>query len=353
MEARIVAAAGWPFAAISAGKFRREHFASRLGKVLNPRTLGPNVRDAGRTVAGVAGSLRILRRFKPDVVFVKGGFVGLPVGVAARLLGVPVVIHESDIEPGLANRVLARWATKIAVGFPVKSYRAFDPARLVFVGNPVRAEVLQAHRLEGLAKFGLDDKLPVVLVTGGSQGAAEVNDAVLKALPQLLEFCQVLHVTGEGEHERVAFELRRMGELAHPERYQSFGYLMGEMPLALAAADVVIARAGANTIAELAVLEKAAVLIPNTQMAGHQVQNARVLSRAGAARVLEGARLTTDRLVGEVKRLVEDDEERGRLGKALSAFGRTDAALDLAKLILETGRAGESGRQKPNMEPNA
>jgi UDP-N-acetylglucosamine--N-acetylmuramyl-(pentapeptide) pyrophosphoryl-undecaprenol N-acetylglucosamine transferase len=354
MEAKIVAASGWPFAAIKAGKFRRNHFAGSLAKVFNVGTLGPNARDAVRTVQGVAGALRVLRRFKPDVVFIKGGFVGVPVGLAAKLLRIPYVIHESDVTPGLANRLLGRWAEKIAVGFPPKHYRDFDAARLVFTGNPVRQELLQADRQQALAYFELDEALPVLFVTGGSGGAMQINDAIIRALPRLVEFCQVIHLTGEQDFSRVKFEVGRLGKVVHVERYHVFGFLMAEMAQALAVADVVLARAGANTIAELAVLGKPTVLIPNYQMAGHQVENARVLSRAGAVRVLDGAKLTVEQLVGEVKRLLDDPEEQGRLVRALAQFGRKDAARELAEVILAVGRVGDRGvEQKPNKRANA
>jgi UDP-N-acetylglucosamine--N-acetylmuramyl-(pentapeptide) pyrophosphoryl-undecaprenol N-acetylglucosamine transferase len=341
MEAKIVAASGLHFAAISAGKFRRNHFSGVLSKILNPSTLGPNARDAMRTVQGVAGSIKVLRGFKPSVVFLKGGYVSLPVGLAAKLLRIPYVIHESDVSPGLTNRVLGKWAAKVAVGFPVKSYRDFDPERLVFTGNPVRLEILKAHRLEGLAKFSLSSDLPVVFITGGSGGAQQINEAVVAALPQLLEFCQVIHLCGEQQYERVKFEVRRLGKVAHIERYHPYGFLMAEMPQALAAADIVLARAGANTIAELAVLGKPTVLIPNYQMAGHQVENARLLSRAGAVRVLDGENLTTDKLVGELKWLLTKPEEQDRLSRGIEQFGRRDAAMELARLIIEVGQAGE------------
>jgi UDP-N-acetylglucosamine--N-acetylmuramyl-(pentapeptide) pyrophosphoryl-undecaprenol N-acetylglucosamine transferase len=349
MEARIVTARGMEFAAIAAGKFRRYHSARALAKVLNPQTMGPNIRDAGNTVAGVAGALKILRKFKPDVVFLKGGFVSLPVGIAARILHLPYVVHESDVIPGLANRILARWATKVAVGFPTKSYHDFASGRLVYTGNPVRAELVKAHRLEGLAKFKLDDALPVVFVTGGSGGARQINDAVLAALPELLAFTQIVHLTGENELERVKFELSRMGKIANYSRYHVYGYFMGEMALAFAAADLVVARAGANTIAELGVLGKPTVLIPNYQMAGHQIENARVLSRLGAARILDGATLTTAKLVGEIRHILDSREEQTRLSESIRQFGSRDAAKLLAEVILSVGKAGERGVQKPNI----
>ncbi|HUD10884.1 MAG TPA: glycosyltransferase, partial [Candidatus Saccharimonadia bacterium] len=227
----------------------------------------------------------------------------------------------------------------------------FDPERLVFTGNPVRKELTTAHRLEGLAKFNLDDQLPVLFVTGGSAGARQINDAILSALPELLAFCQVVHLTGEHDLERVKFSVSRMGKVAHIDRYQVYGFLTGDMALALAAADVVVARAGANTIAELGVLGKPTVLIPNYEMAGHQVENARVLSRLGAVRVLDGSKLTTERLVGEIQRILGDSEEQGRLAKAIAQFGNPHAAGKLAELIQQVGRAGERAHviQKPNI----
>jgi UDP-N-acetylglucosamine--N-acetylmuramyl-(pentapeptide) pyrophosphoryl-undecaprenol N-acetylglucosamine transferase len=351
MEAKIVGAAGLRFAAIKAGKFRRYHSASALSKVLNLETLGPNVRDMGRMVAGLGGALRILRRFRPDVVFLKGGYVCLPVGLACRILRIPYVVHESDISPGLTNRILGRWAEKIAVAFPVRSYREFDQRKLVYTGSPVRAEINQISHDDAIRKLDLAGDLPVLFVTGGSSGSAQINDAIIKALPELLEFCQVVHLTGEREFERVKFELRHT-QLDHAEHYHPYGFLTGEMAAALVAADIVVARAGANTIAELATVGKATVLIPNYEMAGHQVENARALSRAGAARVLDGSKLTTPRLVGEIRRLAEDRGERDRLVQAIAQFAKPDAAVELAQVILAVGRVGERPERKPN-EGNA
>jgi UDP-N-acetylglucosamine--N-acetylmuramyl-(pentapeptide) pyrophosphoryl-undecaprenol N-acetylglucosamine transferase len=341
MEARIVQARGIKFAAIKAGKFRRNHFDSRLAQVLNPATIVPNTRDAFRVVQGLGQSLALLRRWKPAVVFCKGGYVAFPVGIAASMLRIPLVIHESDITPGFGTKLLAGRAAKIAVGFPARLYKELDASKLVFTGNPVRREVLEAKRPDGLEQFGLDGKLPVLLVMGGSQGAAEINDTLAAALPELVKFCQVLHVTGENEYERVKFAVSRLGKLEHAERYQAFGYLSKELAPALAAADVVVSRAGANSIAELAVLKKPTVLIPNTAMAGHQLMNAQVLARAGAVRVLSGDKVTADRLVGEVRRLTDDPNEARALGEHLAAFGRGEAARELAELILAAAGAEE------------
>lgn len=337
MEARIAKTAGIPFAAVPAGKFRRLHGASALDKLLNPQTLGANLGDTTRLVRGVAGSLILLRRFKPDVVFVKGGFVGLPVGLAAKLLGIPYIIHESDVSPGLTNRILSKWATKIAVGFPEKMYKDFPKDRIVFVGNPVREEILKGHRLTGLGEFGLDDKLPVVLVTGGSLGAAPINDVIVAALPKLLEFVQIIHLTGEGEFGRVQFEVSRMEGLKHAERYHPYAFMGTEIASALAASDIVVSRAGANTVAELAALSKPTILVPNYLMAGHQVENAKLLARQGAVRVLDERRLTPARLVAELQGILGSEEAQAALSKHIHELARPDAAKELAQLILATG----------------
>lgn len=342
-------AKGLDFAVVRAGKFRRNHFDHPVLKLLNASTLGPNTRDAVRTVAGVSDALRVLRRFRPQVIFVKGGFVGVPVGLAARMLGIPYVIHESDVSPGLANRLLARWAAKIAVGFPVKSYPAFDAARMVYTGNPVRQEIMKAHRLEGLARFQLADNLPVILISGGSQGSRQINDQVIEALPQLLEFAQVIHITGEGEFERLAFERQRHTRLEHADRYRPVAFLLGEMAEALAVADVVVGRAGVSSIMEPAVLGKPLVLIPNYEMAGHQMANARVLSRAGAAEVLDGRTLTPAKLVAVLRRIIEDPAEQARLSKALQTFARPNAAEVIAELVWSVGQSQIQSKQKPNM----
>jgi len=350
MEARVSAAAGLDFAAIKAGKFRRLHGANVFSKLLNPATLHLNARDLGRLVSGVGGSLQILRTWKPDVVFVKGGFVGLPVGLAAKLLGIPYIIHESDVSPGLTNRILGKWALKVATGFPVKSYHDFPPAKMVYVGNPVREELLRAHRLDGLVKFKLEQKLPVVLVTGGSLGAVTVNDVMLDSAHLLLDHCQIIHLTGEADFERVKFELGRM-KLEHADRYHIYSFLMGDMAKALAVADVVVARAGANTIAELAALGKPTVLIPNYLMAGHQTENAKQLARVGAARVIDEPSLTPELLAGEVDRILESEEEQRALSTAIRTFAKADANEELARLILEVGasrRHKAGGKDKPD-----
>lgn len=334
MEAKIAAASGLDFAAIPAGKFRRYHNDPLLRRLTDVRTLALNVRDLGRFSRGVAASLRILRRFRPDVVFIKGGYVGLPVGLAAGLLHIPYVIHESDTVPGLTNRTLAKRAAAVATGFPVDRYRAWRGLPLHYTGSPIRQELIKAHRLEGLTHFKLSGDRPVVLVVGGSSGAEAVNEAVVAALPELTETAEVLHVAGERNFEHVRFLVKRL-KLQHPERYQLFGFMMAEMAPALAAADLVISRAGATAIAELAALGKPTILIPAAHLVGgHQTENATALARAAAVRVLTESRLNGHSLLGEIRYVLGSAEEQESLSKHIKEFARPDAAQNLAQLIL-------------------
>lgn len=334
MEARIVEANGIPFAPIKAGKFRRVHASHIMRKIFNPATLGLNARDSVRLLSGIYQSIRVIRKFKPDVIFLKGGYVSLPLGIAAGWLRIPFIIHESDLIPGLANRMLSRKAAKIAVGFPVDKYRQLSQNRLVYTGNPVRSQVLGIDSNAAKRHFGLTTKLPVVLVTGGSQGASALNDGLVAALPQLIEQYQIIHLTGERDIESVKFQVGRL-HLPQPEHYQAHAFLTDDMGQALAAADVVISRAGATTIAELALMGKPTILVPNQTMAGHQVENAQMLARAGAVRVITEDRLTPPVLLRELAGICGNETERQDLVEHLKAMAVPDAAERLANEIME------------------
>jgi UDP-N-acetylglucosamine--N-acetylmuramyl-(pentapeptide) pyrophosphoryl-undecaprenol N-acetylglucosamine transferase len=332
MEAKIAKSAGLAFAEISAGKLRRYADLHIVQKLTDVSTMALNARDVGRVVKGFTQSLRIIRSFQPDVIFLKGGYVSLPVGLAARILRVPYVIHESDMRSGLTNRILAKHAQAIGVGFPVKLYKDLPQDKLVHTGNPIRAQVLSGHRLEGLAHFKLSPDLPVVLVTGGSQGARAINEAVLDALPEITHHYQVIHIAGERDIEHVRFEVKRM-ELAHPERYSLHSYLSDDMGLALGAADLVVGRGGANTFAEFALLSKPALVIPHSGLSD-QVLNAQVLARQGAIKVLPQERLTKHTLLSQIQQILESDKEQELLSKAIHEYAVPDAATRLAELIM-------------------
>lgn len=336
----MAAAAGLEFAAIPAGKLRRYRDLKLRHRLIDVSTMALNARDLVRTVRGLAQSLTLVKRYDPDVVFIKGGYVGLPVGLAAGLLKVPYVIHESDIRAGLTNRVLSRWASAVAVGFPADKYSDLPSDKLVYTGSPIRQDVVRAHRLEGLARFQLDDKLPVVLITGGSQGSRAINDAVIAALPRLAKRYQMLHITGAKEIETVRFQTRHL-QLEHPARYQAFSFLASDMGLALAAADVAVVRGGANTLAELAVLAKPAIVVPHPSL-GDQVLNATALARQGAVKVITQSRLTPETLTSQLEQILDSEQEQRYLSQAIARLAVPDAATKLAQLILRWARPGEA-----------
>ncbi len=334
--------AGIPFVGIAAGKYRRVPHASIVQKLSDVRSLALNARDLGRTTAGVASSLRHLRRFRPDVVFCKGGFVGLPVATAARMLGIPVVIHESDVVPGLGNKIVSRWAQAVAVGFPLQAYKTgSQPSlpldKLIFTGNPVRPEITARAKPAALRSFGFSARRPVVLVMGGSQGAQTINNVVLDAAPELLGAVQILLICGQGELGRVTAKAKAAGIDKGKGLVIAPFVDADKMALALSAADVVLSRAGANTIAELAATSKPTILIPNRLMAAHQLVNAERLRRSGAAKVLREEDLTVRSLVQELEKLLADGEGQRKLATRLSAIYVAEAADMIAGLVAKVG----------------
>jgi UDP-N-acetylglucosamine--N-acetylmuramyl-(pentapeptide) pyrophosphoryl-undecaprenol N-acetylglucosamine transferase len=349
MEATIAKAAGLEFAAIRAGKFRRYHGRSIFQALADVETVFLNIRDSFRLVQGVFQSRRIIRDFAPNIIFVKGGYVGLPVGLAARWCHVPYVIQESDIIPGLTNRTLAKHAEAVGTGFPADRYKQTLPMdRVVYTGNPIRPEIFKAHRLEGMEYFKLDPRLPVILVVGGGQGSQHINDVVIDSLPELLRNYQVVHVAGDRDIERVRFEVKRL-QLEQADRYHPYSFLLKEMAAALACADLVVSRAGANAIAEFAVLGKPTILIPHAA-GGHQATNALTLARAGAAKMITDDKLTYRSLTTVIQQILGSEEEQAYLSKAIKEFAVPDAADRLAKIILEHAQPDEV--EKTEQEPH-
>jgi UDP-N-acetylglucosamine--N-acetylmuramyl-(pentapeptide) pyrophosphoryl-undecaprenol N-acetylglucosamine transferase len=329
LETEIVPKVGIPFAGISAGKLRR--YLSR-----------GTFTDLGRIPVGMAQALSHVRRFRPDAAFTSGGYVAVPAGLAARAQGVPLVMHQQDVSPNLANRLLTPVAMRISVSFE-ESLRYFPSSRTSLAGNPVREDILAlAGRASAEIKplFGFDPTLPVLLVTGGSQGARHLNEVVAEALPELLPHCQVLHVSGAltADATRAAAEAR-LAELPDPlrRRYQLYAYLHDTMAQALAASDIVFCRSGAATLAELAELGRASLLVPLPPGFGGSPQaiNAEVFRRAGAAEVLQDRDLSVASLLEALLPLLEDDALRIAMGTAAQTFAHPEAADALAASVAE------------------
>ena len=323
---------------IYAGKLRRYHKVSLWRQLLDIPTLVRNIRDFFLVGIGFLQSLRFLHRVKPDVVFTKGGFVCLPVGLAAHFLKIPLVIHDSDAQPGLTNRLLSKYAAVIGTGAPVENYN-YPEGRTHYVGIPVGREyhpLTDAEVQKCKAALGLHDtKKPLLVVTGGGLGARNINRAVATIASQILDKVAIVHLTGEANyHETLEAAPEHIDYIIKP-------FLPG-LAVALGAADVVISRAGATSLAELAGLAKPVIIIPNQHLpGGHQIKNAEVYAKNGAAVVMEEHKITLDhrRLTRVILALAESGEKRAQLGRKIHAFARPDAALDMAALIAEAAAA--------------
>lgn len=270
---------GVTYHGISSGKLRR---------YLDPK----NLTDPFRVVAGTAQAARLLRRLKPQVVFSKGGFVSVPVAYAARMTGIPLVLHESDLSPGLANRMAMPSATRICTTFPETAEKLGAKAR--HTGTPIRGELFEGDAARGFSRCGFDPSgLPVLLMMGGSLGAASVNAVLRQALPKILRTFRVIHICGKGNLDET---------LAGTPGYAQFEYVGEGLADLFAASSLIVSRAGANSIFEFLALKKPMLLIPLPLSAsrGDQIENAKSFASQGLARVLPQEGMTADSLYDAV-----------------------------------------------------
>jgi UDP-N-acetylglucosamine--N-acetylmuramyl-(pentapeptide) pyrophosphoryl-undecaprenol N-acetylglucosamine transferase len=326
IEAQRVPPTGIPYVAISTGKLRR-YWAWQ------------NVADLAVNVpAGTVGAIRALRALRPRVVFGTGGFVALPVVFGAALLRVPVVLHEQTAVPGLANRVCARFARRIAVTFPDREGK-FPVSRVVVTGNPLRPELRQGSRSSVIAQFQLDPAVPLVYVTGGALGAHRINRVVGDALPQLTEHAQIIHQCGDNPTtgDRRWLEERRAAlPPALARRYTVVPYVGAELAGIYAAAALVVARAGAGTVNECCQLGIPALYIPLPGTRGdEQTENARMVERLGGAVVLPQSMLTTARLAEDIRGLLADPARLKQMGEHARTLAVPDAAERIVAVLSE------------------
>lgn len=282
IEKKLIGDFDIPYTGISTGKFRR---------YFDPK----NLSDPFRVLKGFAEARKYLKQFKPDVVFSKGGFVSVPVVRAAASLGIPCIIHESDMTPGLANKLCIPVAAKVCCNFP-ETLKLLPENKAVLTGSPIRAELAKGNKIAGLDMCGFTANKPVIMVVGGSLGAANVNSAVREALPELLKDFQVVHLCGKGKMDNL---------LLNTSGYKQFEYIKAELKDLFAMADIVISRAGANAICELLALKKPNILIPlpAASSRGDQILNAKSFESQGFSIVISEDDLTTDLLVDKVHEL--------------------------------------------------
>jgi UDP-N-acetylglucosamine--N-acetylmuramyl-(pentapeptide) pyrophosphoryl-undecaprenol N-acetylglucosamine transferase len=317
---------------IISGKLRRYHGMSKW-HLLHPSILLPNLVDMMKVAVGFVQSFVKLLRLRPDVVFVKGGYVCLPVGYAAHLLRIPLVIHDSDAHPGLTNRLLAPFAQKIGTGAPLEYYN-YPKEKAQYVGIPISDEfhpysTQERHVLK--RELGFDETRPLTVITGGGLGAARLNEAVVRARSELLEHTSVFLISGKGQYEA----LRMQTDVADGWRLEPF--ISSGMAQVLAAADVAVVRAGATTLLELAALHKPTIIVPNGMLtAGHQLKNAKVYQDSFAAIVMKEEELQQDgALARKVTDLLRAPHMLRELGENFGRFAKPHAAKDMAQMIID------------------
>lgn len=296
-----------PFRAIASGKLRR---------YADPR----NFSDPFRILKGFFQARKIIKEFKPDAVMVAGAYVGVPLAWAAKFRGVPVLVHQQDIETGLANKLMANAAKKITVSFDV-SLRDFPADKVVLTGNPLREEFYECDKEASREFFHLRDDQPVVLITGGGTGSKNINDWTIQALPKIVKFAQVIHTTGSGKSKQY-----------ESENYHQYEFLKHEMPEALCVADLVVCRAGLSTLTELAMCGKPAVIIP--MLATHQEHNAAYYRSRGAAVVLSEASLNAEVLAGTLRDLLSNKEKLASLSENIKKIMPADGAARVADVLI-------------------
>ena len=308
IEKELIEPFGIPYHGISSGKLRR-YFSLQ------------NFTDPFRVIKGFGEARKLIKGLKPDVIFSKGGFVSVPVVLAGKRCKVPVIIHESDMTPGLANKLAIPSAVKVCCNFP-ETLDALPEGKAVLTGSPIRQELLTGDKDAARKMCGFTDEKPVILVIGGSLGAVAVNEAVRAALPELLKQFQIIHLCGKGKVDHSLKEIKG---------YCQFEYIKNELRDLFALADVVISRAGANAICELLALRKPNLLIPLSANAsrGDQILNARSFERQGYSVVLEEEELNHDVLLDAIMNLYQNRETYIQAMKNSPQQNSIDTIIDL------------------------
>ena len=314
-EKKLIEEMNIPYYGISSGKLRR-YFDWK------------NFTDPFRVLKGFSEAKKLLKKIKPDVVFSKGGFVTVPVVQAAKKCHIPTVIHESDMTPGLANKLAIPAASKVCCNFP-ETVKYLPEGKAVLSGSPIRQELLSGNPLAALNFCNFTSSKPVLMVIGGSLGSVAVNNAVRSILPELLNTFQVIHLCGKGNLDE---------SLSHTEGYVQYEYIKQELADLFALSDVVVSRAGANAICELLALRKPNLLIPLPASAsrGDQLLNAASFQQQGFSKVLEEEKITPELLLSTILDLYEN---RSTYVEAMEKSGQSDAIAVITELIEElTGK---------------
>lgn len=327
MEKKIMDEQGIRSKHVLSGKFRR-YFSFQ------------NFIDIFKLPIGFLQSLWILLFWMPDAVFSKGGYVAVPVVLAAWIYRIPIVIHESDSIPGVANQFLAKYANRVAVAYP-SAEQYFSKEKVALVGNPIRFQVTDGDPIMLRRELGFTESKKIILILGGSQGSKIINDAIVNILPQLLRQYQIIHQTGENNYESVVREAALQGIKVGHDGYWATPFMnANRLRDSFAASDLVISRAGATFITEIAANGKPAILIPLDGSANdHQRMNAYSLAEVGGALVLEETNLGEHILNEKISQILNDDELRKAMSEKIKTFYHPAAADMIASGIIELARA--------------
>lgn len=310
-ERELVQIRNIPYKSIFSGKLRR--YIS-LKNIIDPFLI----------LIGFIQSVFLILKFKPRAVFSAGGFVAVPLAAAAWFLRIPIFIHQQDIVPGLANKIIAPLAKRVTVSFE-KSLKNFHKKKTILTGNPVRPEILQGDKQKAIKRFQLEENIPILLIIGGGTGARDLNELVIQIIPELVAFCQVVHLTGKSKavkDERLNFS-----------RYRQMEFLTEGMPDLYQAADLVVSRAGLGVLTESSVLKKPLILIPIPD--SHQVANAEYFAEKKAAVLIGQKGLTPQILLQKIRQMIFSIDERSVLSFNISKLARPEAARKITEIILK------------------
>lgn len=293
-----------------------------------------NLIDPFRVLGGIFKSLWLLLFHMPDAVFSKGGYASFPVVVAAWVYRIPVMIHESDSNPGLANSMLGKFADRVAVAYP-EAEKYFPAAQVVLTGNPLREDINQGDAARARQSLGFTESRKTIFIWGGSQGAKSINERVLRILPQLMHKYQVIHQTGENNFEEVERMAGELGFKVGHDGYYAAPFFREDLKDILAVSDLVISRAGSTSIAEIAANRKPAIIIPLESSAGdHQRMNAYSLARIGGCIVMEENNMGEHMLLEKIDEILSDEALAKRLADNIATFYHPDATERIAQGIL-------------------
>lgn len=300
-----------PYQSIFSGKFRR--YIS-LKNIIDPFLI----------LIGFFQSFFIILKFKPKAIFSAGGFVSVPLAWAAWLLRKPIFIHQQDIVPGLANKLIAPLAKKITISFE-KSFKNFSKQKTILTGNPVRKEIFQGDKQRAIKQFNLDNNLPVLLIIGGGTGAQKINEMIAQIVPELVEFCQIIHLTGKGK--------KIFDKKLDFKNYHQYEFLSQEIPDLYQAADLIISRAGMGVLTELSVLKKPVICIPILD--SHQEFNAQYFADREALVLINQKMLKPGKLLEKIKKIINSEKQLKNLSNNIGQLAYPRAGEKIAKIILE------------------